>query len=585
MMDDGGGWWAQQQDDGGQQGDGGGWQAQQDDEGQGQEDYGGSDQSYDDGDDAFNLPLKKKPLRGLQLGPLDDGGPEQSEDEGLRIPEVPGIPNQGAGEDQGIPDQTVEYLKRLEKSLKEGGPELLDDKGLLISGYQRPPDQGDDKDQGIPEGGNILKRLEKSLNEGGPEHSDDKGLLISEYQRPPDQSGDGSIPIPVDQGLPDQGADEDQGIPEWKGIPEWLKDVFPVDFPFGDIAREAHRRKFDALEKRLQSDKFMSEAQKHNDKQGYSVDFVRRIESLFGFSHSKESESGKFSKDLVRVLAIYQLKEGLEADGELGDETLKKLRSDSWIWEDQFKGPGEVGREIISRDATPSERYEYYERLVKKRFGVFREGADEINIIGIRGMQYGKQVSNVVGQSNDTIAIVWRDEDGNRHVREFTGSVDPGIVKTPMNPEGVAHIKDGSYVYKLGRHTHGKDFKELRELRDYASALAQGPPLPGNVLPEDIVIFKGDKTYDALRQASAVTVYRDTDRIGQKGHGYIEANEMKEHRGLFKINMHFSGPSNPRSQGCQVIPGAREYVEFIRIIKQGTNTKAIPYTVVDASKL
>ena len=325
----------------------------------------------------------------------------------------------------------------------------------------------------------------------------------------------------------------------------------------------------------------MNDAQKYNDKQGYSVDFVRRLESLFGLSDSKESEFGKFSKDLVLVLAIYQQAEGLEQDGWLGDETLKSLReSYSWMLKDQLKGPGKEGREIIRHDAPQSERYDYYERLVKERFGVFREAAGEINIIGIRGMQYGKQVSNVVGQFNDTIAIVWCDEDGSRHVREFTASVDPGNVSKPMNPDGIAHIKDGSYVYKLGFHTHRGRRTDPKPLRDYVK---NHPPLLED--EDKPVTFLSKRTYTALKQASAVTLYRDTDRIGHTQHGYIEAEELeKEFRGLKGIDMHFSGRHHPWSQGCQVIPDPSEYVEFIRLIKQGTNTKAIPYTVVDASK-
>ena len=177
MMEDGGGWGAQQQDYGGQQDDGGGWQ--QDDGEQGQQDYGGSDQSFDDEDGS----LSKKKLRRLGLGPLGDGGPEHSEERGIRLTPV----------DQGLPDQTVGYLKWLEKSLDEGGD-------LTVR---------------------YLKWLEKSLDEGGPEHSEEKGILISEDHGLPDQTVgyllkrlEKGLLIQGDQELPDQGADKDQSVPE-----------------------------------------------------------------------------------------------------------------------------------------------------------------------------------------------------------------------------------------------------------------------------------------------------------------------------------------------------------------------------------
>lgn len=190
-------------------------------------------------------------------------------------------------------------------------------------------------------------------------------------------------------------------------------------------------------------------------------------------------------------------------------------------------------------------------------------------------MADGKQVTNKVGRSDDTVALVWTDSEGKRHVKEFKGSVDPGIIRKEMNRRGVAHLKDGSYVYKLGEHKHGKS-ELTEELRRQTSRLGR----------DDRSFSVAESGhYAALRQKRPVTVYRDTDKKGQRGRGYIEAEEMVEDRGMHGINMHYSGKQNPWSQGCQVIAGAKEYHDFIGTIQNSTNTDDLPYTVIDASKL
>jgi len=331
------------------------------------------------------------------------------------------------------------------------------------------------------------------------------------------------------------------------------------------------------LQKKLQNAEFIQSAQRFNGKKGYSVDTVRRLEKIFGLPHSLESENGEFSKELSAEIVRYQASKGLkDVDGKLGEDTLAALRKDyPDQLVDRLKGPGEVGRQIISANATEAERYDYYKNVVEKNYGVWRSGPGEMNLVGIRGMADGKQVTNKVGRSDDTVALVWTDSEGKRHVKEFKGSVDPGIVRKEMNKRGVAHLKDGSYVYMLGKHKHGKS-ELTEELRKQTSRLG---------MDDRSFSVSESGHYAALRQKRPVTVYRDTDKKGQQGRGYIEAHEMVEDRGMHGINMHYSGKQNPWSQGCQVIAGAKEYHDFIGTIQNSTNTDDLPYTVIDASKL
>jgi WXG100 family type VII secretion target len=333
------------------------------------------------------------------------------------------------------------------------------------------------------------------------------------------------------------------------------------------------------------SDKEIKAAQNYNEKnEKYSVDFVRRLERTLGLPYSPESENGQFSKALIDRIARYQDSKGLkDVDGKVGQETLDKLKEDyPDVFVDRLTGPGKVGRQIISTDATEAELYDFYKGVVESNHGVWRSEAGQVNIVGVRGMQAGEQVPNDFKQSNDTMAVIWTDSEGKKHVMQRLGSVDPGRVRKPK-ATGVAHIKDGSYVYALDYHGKRKGYADSpsgvgtrKDFDDLYDDLPEGDRHVG---------FTQKGSYTALRQVTPVTVYRDKDPKGHRQHGYIEPGEMVEDRGMFAINIHYTREGNPWSAGCQVIAGAKEYNDFIGAIKKGTNTKDLPYTVIDASKL
>ena len=75
----------------------------------------------------------------------------------------------------------------------------------------------------------------------------------------------------------------------------------------------------------------------------------------------------------------------------------------------------------------------------------FREGPNEMNLIGIRGYS---DVQNAPGIYNDIIAVAYITDSNENVVEEFIASVDPGIITQDhaMNKSGVAHLIDG-YLY------------------------------------------------------------------------------------------------------------------------------------------
>lgn len=341
---------------------------------------------------------------------------------------------------------------------------------------------------------------------------------------------------------------------------------------------------FNRLENQIQN------AQKSNDSQGFSVDFIRWLESFFGLPHSKESESGKFSKDLTRALELWQHSCGLKIDGKMawkGDtfKSLGALRFETL----EGKHTGKEGRVILPADESVSDKYDFLKRLVKSRFGVFKESPGVVNIVGIRGMAEGKQVSNILrGQAlvdtthNDTIFLVGLDAKGKKFVKEYPASVDPG---SQRRDQPTAHLRDGTYLYKISLHPGRHHPERIKKLSEYVDKLKKSSDEKEKNQGESIKV-QSDLRYTALRGISKQTVLRDFNKDKK-----LEPHE--EHLGDFGINIHISDITKrkPWSIGCQVISGKIEsdtfknYVDFIHTIGQSKNRNEIPYTLIDSSKV
>ncbi len=163
------------------------------------------------------------------------------------------------------------------------------------------------------------------------------------------------------------------------------------------------------------------------------------------------------------------------------------------------------------------------------KYNIFRGDQKnyDLNIVGIR---------NEGAEPNafdDEIWVFWRFE--NRWtLKKFKATTDPGLtyLEDPLNAAGTAILKEGQYkgAWRLGKH-HGK--------------------------------------YDALVQASPVTVIRDFNRDNK-----FDFASGKEQTGIFGINIHRSSATgeslfvNKWSAGCQVFARINEYNEFIGLVKK-----------------
>ncbi len=78
-----------------------------------------------------------------------------------------------------------------------------------------------------------------------------------------------------------------------------------------------------------------------------------------------------------------------------------------------------------------------------------------VNIIGVRGMANRLLTENKFDLYNDSIILISNPEKADHHLdyslEWYPSSVDPGKVSKP-NRNGTAHLLNGQYRYKIGRH-------------------------------------------------------------------------------------------------------------------------------------
>lgn len=154
--------------------------------------------------------------------------------------------------------------------------------------------------------------------------------------------------------------------------------------------------------------------------------------------------------------------------------------------------------------------------------------ADAFGLIGVRG--YYRDTMGVPGKNDrgiydDAIMLVTPD-----NYTTFNANVDPSVAR-----QGIASIKPGNYLYKIGIHGLSK------------------PPA---------------KRYKALVQAGPVTVVRDGGKM---------------ETGYFGINIHHGSIHGTSSLGCQtIIPG--QWDGFITLVEHAMKKyghETIPYILTE----
>jgi len=165
----------------------------------------------------------------------------------------------------------------------------------------------------------------------------------------------------------------------------------------------------------------------------------------------------------------------------------------------------------------------------KKKYAFFDNNkSHNVNVIGCRSNQ------TKANEFDDCLFLIYRDDDKDWVAHSYQMTTDVGIryLKTPINKDGAAILVPGQYrsVYSIAKH-RGK--------------------------------------YDALCQKNGkVKVWRDDDRDKM-----LDMNDSTIQEGYFGINIHRAASTgeiefvNGYSAGCQVFKAAKDFNEFIALIK------------------
>jgi hypothetical protein len=192
---------------------------------------------------------------------------------------------------------------------------------------------------------------------------------------------------------------------------------------------------------------------------------------------------------------------------------------------------------------------EKIEKAIKAKGYKWFEGPKDydLNIVGVRNSAPGKKVTNIF---DDTITVTFKIGDEWIY-KEWACTTDPG-------KKAMEHFHNSNGVARLVPHQYRGS---------HALGLHQGK-------------------YEALRQVKPVTVYRDSNKD-------LTYDESMSQTGLFGINIHKSNPTTESqfvenwSEGCQVFKRAKDFNEFMLIVKTAAKTwpNSFTYTLLTSNDI
>jgi hypothetical protein len=364
----------------------------------------------------------------------------------------------------------------------------------------------------------------------------------------------------------------------------------------------------------------VSRAITYNNGKEFRLDWVRNLQlSLIG---SRRSTDGSFDEETVRAIAAFQARQpGATAsgvDGKIGPTTRRQLEAAYPILLNTTVGSHLDSRVLVPAGTGEPERFNYWKGIIESSGAVFLTDPMAMNLLGIRGIKIadGSDAHQVGGSTlaagtiyqtssaqdfvnaraagttddhmsgdhfgfDDMIISLWQDAEGNVHVRERIGNVDPNELYTD-DAYGTGHLMDGQYAYQVGMHSTASSTH-----RDAVAGISD----PDNVLRRN-TRDDGRYEYRALRPTRNQEVWREhenndrfvseaeeetsRERVYDRNNRYVNDN--------FAMNIHSSRDNHPNSQACMNVP-ASQYLEFMNEVLASSNQSNVLYTLIDASKI
>jgi peptidoglycan hydrolase-like protein with peptidoglycan-binding domain len=206
-------------------------------------------------------------------------------------------------------------------------------------------------------------------------------------------------------------------------------------------------------------------------------------------------------------------------------------------------GPARASDIAATRGMSEAQKFDYFEGLAQHNGGQVKTGANQKNIVGLR-TPTDADTNGGGGRYDDTFVMFWKDAQGNKRVREYSGNTEPsaryrGKMGVDVNNDGrldQGRLATGFYEFTTGYSN--KLGRTLNPVRDYQ-------------------------------------VERDVNQDGVFGN---DGGRMSG--GGQTMLFHAGGSSITGSAGCQTM-SPEEYGRFWRDVNSGGTNGSIGYTLIE----
>ena len=256
--------------------------------------------------------------------------------------------------------------------------------------------------------------------------------------------------------------------------------------------------------------------------------------------------------------------------------------------------PPRFPAEDETHDLSPAQLHDVYASMVASRGSpAARESLDANNqrvILGLRN-ETETTVNHGVGDYDDRLVVVWRDNQGNRHAREFNdANTEPSAqYDHHAGSDGTRRYADGGNAPRLGRSPGYEDVTRRKIEgddvdRDGVRDLGRLMEGTTEMLATTHPVYRGGRpsgnefslrpTAEAVA-AGAGRVQRDSNADGW--FTAADVNGVQDLNNTFKIHRG-NGGGNTDSAGCQTIRGA-QYDEFIAEVRRNPQQNRWQYVL------
>ncbi len=276
---------------------------------------------------------------------------------------------------------------------------------------------------------------------------------------------------------------------------------------------------------------------------------VQALQERLNRDGASLTADGKFGARTEAALKAWQAGRGITDTGVVGPTTIAALDQNRPATRTSGattpSGGAVSGNSITdaTRGMTEAQKFDYYEALARQNGGQIKTGANQKNIVGLR-TPTDADVNGGGGRYDDRFVMFWRDAQGNKRVREYTGNTEPsaryrGRMGVDANGDGrldQGRLPTGYYEFTTG----------------YSSRLGR-----------------------TLNPVQDYRVERDTNQDGVFGN---DGGRMTG--GGNSMLFHDGGSSITGSAGCQTM-SPEEYARFWRDVNSGGSGGRIGYTLIE----